>query len=141
MTKSLWFQDRLPLKLYPCCVLLCTTQEHQQLQKAMAIRKVLSRIRRIRDVGSNYLRCYASYSTVARQIEVERARSQQEENKRWAQEPGARDVLAQPPFDEIAVDTPSMLDSLENYLKVRHHLGHVCPVLCRPSNSRLTFKM
>lgn len=53
------------------------------------------------------------------QGDVGKARAQQAENEAWAKTPGAREVLAQPPFDADGGGTTStMLDSLEDFLQV-----------------------
>lgn len=50
----------------------------------------------------------------------DRAREEKKENERWAKQPGAREVLAQPPFNEDREQgaEADMCRSLEDYLKV-----------------------
>lgn len=51
---------------------------------------------------------------------ADKAREEKAENERWAKQPGAREVLAQPPFDvdRTPDDAKHMCPSLEDYLKV-----------------------
>lgn len=106
-------------------------------RSVMIIRPIFSRCRCTRSAEMIFSSRFAS-SSVLRKNEIERARSEQEENQRWAKEPGARDVLAQPPFDSMTGDTSRMLDSLEEYLQVCRCFGRAhAAVLGSPSNSSI----
>lgn len=89
-----------------------------------------------RSLSCHHETCYISlWCTVARphtracstlpRSEIAAAREERAQTEAWAKQPGAREVLAQPPFvvagegEGASPPAADMLDSLDSYLKVR----------------------
>lgn len=93
-------------------------------------------------IGSHRLSSAQQYPVESSRGEVEKARLQDAENRRWAKEPGANKLLAQPPFVEKAngsrLHTTDILKSLDNYLEVRLLLDLMWSHVLKDLNSDVT---